>query len=224
MGIEESDAWVLHKRPISDNSSYVTFFTKNKGILVALCRIRNKQVTLQQFTPLWLAFTEKLGKYYVNKIESKGVSLNFNKDSLFASLYLNELLYHLLKPEEECQLLYKTYEETLFELQNLSSKNLIEKILRLFELRLLQVIGYGFSLAIDIENAMQVQVDKYYKFMPDKGVVLAEQGILGKYLLAIDRHDFSDDNTLKITKKITRSAIEYCLDGKSLRSRDLYNM
>ena len=97
MGLDATDAWLLHKKPISDNSYYATFLTRQKGVVVALCRASKKQAILQQFTPLWLSITEKLNRYYVNKIESQGASLHFQKDTLFASLYINELIYYLLK-------------------------------------------------------------------------------------------------------------------------------
>lgn len=222
MGIAADNAWMLHKRPITDNSYYVTFFTEEKGLIVALYRSSKKQGILQQFTPFWVDFTEKLNKFYVNKIEQKSASLNFTKHSLFAGLYINELLYYLLKPEDENNFLFTHYERTLKRLETSSAQNSVEIILRSFEFKLLEAIGYGVNLSIDIEENSQVNKDKYYNFIPDKGIVSAQQGILGKYLLAIDKYDFRDEIVLKIAKKITRSALDYFLGGKKLNSRDLY--
>ncbi len=225
MGIIETDAWILHKMPVGDTSYYVTFFTKKKGVVVALCRgikSSKKQAILQQFTPLWVIFNEKLDKFYVNNIEAQTASLNFSKDNLFASLYINELLYYLLKPEDEHNDLFDAYKESLLNLQMSASQNSMEILLRSFELNLLQAIGYGLGLSIEAESNALVQVDKYYKFIPNRGLVLAQQGILGRYLLAIDKCDFSDDYALKIAKKIIRCALDYCLEGKRLRSRDFF--
>jgi len=270
VGVVEANAWILHKRPISDSSYYVTFFTEEKGLIVALFRSNKKQALLQQFTPFWVDFTEKIDKFYVNKLEQKSASLNFKKHSLFAGLYINELLYYLLKPEDENKFLFINYETTLKKLcliENSSTEeqlkeaclrfpeilhnpqydstmlnltessgqveegrypkcqqtlNSIEITLRSFEFKLLQAIGYGVSLTLDIEKDIMVEEDKYYSFIPDRGIVGAEQGILGKYLLDIVRHDFSDELVLKAAKKITRAALDYFLGGRKLKSRDLY--
>lgn len=226
MGLVESEAWVIHTIPQGEASYYVTFFTKKKGIVKALCRgvAKNskKQSLLQPFIPLWICFTEKYNKFYVNNFELQGPCLVFSKNSLFIGLYVNEIIYNLLKDEDEYADLFVFYEQLLINLQNLSDTKLLQINLRKFEFKLLEIIGYGISLNIEFASGETVKQEKYYTFLPDKGMIVSQNGILGRYLLAVHESDFTDKITLKVAKYITNTAINFCLSGKVLKSKSLF--
>lgn len=225
MVIDDISSWILHKKNTGENSAFITFFTSKFGVVSALCRgcnSRNKQSILQQFTPLWVSFSEKSERFYVNKVEAQGSSLNFNMDSLFAGLYINELMYYLLQPLDEHQSLFFEYVNIINALQLSSDKLDIAVLLRNFELKLLSAIGYAINLTHDSQENLPVQENCYYHYYPDLGLIKNNQGIQGKYLLAIAENDFSEVETLKYAKLITRRSLDNCLAGKEIKSRRLY--
>lgn len=225
MVIADVAGWILHRKNTSENSAYITFFTKQLGVATALCHScnsRSKQSILQQFTPLWVNFNEKTERLYVNKIEAQGASINFNKSCLFAALYINEILYHLLQPFEEYVDLYDQYVATITNLSAAADKIILEGILRKFEFFLLSAIGYGINLTHTANSLELVKEDVNYRYIPEMGLVKDNNGILGKYLLAIAEQNFLDKNTRKYAKLLTRHAIDSCLSGKELKSRRLY--
>lgn len=226
MVIDEVSAWILHKKNVGENSAYITFFTSRLGLISALCRgctSPSKQSMLQQFSPLWVSLQKKSDNFYVNKIELQSASLNFTMDSLFAGLYVNELLYYLLQPLDAHESLFTHYVNTINALQYLPNKISLAALLRKFELNLLDAIGYGINLTYDFQKALPIDSNCYYQYYPDRGFLEQEHGIQGKYLLAIAADDFLDTHTLKYAKIITRCALDLCLAGRELKSRYLYS-
>lgn len=225
MVIADIAGWILHRKNTSENSAYITFFTRQLGVVTALCHScnsRNKQSILQQFTPLWINFNEKAERLYVNKIESQGASLNFSKDCLFAALYINEILYHLLQQFEEYPELFDLYVTTIRSLSATVDKPTLEVILRKFEFFMLSAIGYAINLTHTANDLEIVNVDAKYHYSPEEGLVKTDEGIPGKNLLAIANQDFTDKQTRNYAKLLTKRAIDNCLSGKEIKSRCLY--
>jgi DNA repair protein RecO (recombination protein O) len=223
-------AYVLHKKPSGDTSSYVTFFTSRKGIISSLCRggrTAKKQSLLQQFNPLWVAFDERHERYYASKIELRLPSLQLFGKNLIASLYVNELLYYLLKPLDDHPYLYDLYEKTINLLQNATDNIAIEIILRRFEMALLSSTGYGLSLTSDVTTQLPIDELSQYSYIPGLGVSKVEKGIPGIHLYALEEDNLDDLAVLKIAKIIMRKAIDHALGGRKIQSRDLnysYNL
>lgn len=225
MVITDIAGWILHRKNTSENSAYITFFTRQLGVVTALCHScnsRKRQSILQQFSPLWADFNEKTERLYVNKIEAQGASLNFSKDCLFSALYINEVLYHLLQPFEEYPDLFDLYVSTITGLSEKMDKPTLEIILRKFEFTLLSAIGYGINLTHTAYDLQIVNSDTNYHYNPEIGLVKTKDGIPGKHILAIAEQDFTDKQTLKYAKLITKRAIDNCLSGKEIKSRSLY--
>lgn len=221
---EEINAWILHKKPLGETSAYVTFFTREKGILCALCRgvktLKNSSI-MQQFNPLWVSIAERANHYYVNKVELIASSLSLEKYNLYACLYLNELIYYLLKPLDAYDRLYDLYVNTLYGLQDAKNKTSIEILLRCFEWELLIATGYGVSLTHDANTGITIKDDTRYNFIPGLGLIESTDGILGKYLYKVANNIFDEEKTLKVSKFIMRKALDYCLNGREIKARSL---
>jgi DNA repair protein RecO (recombination protein O) len=217
MNSDAYNAWVLSRRCSGDTSVYVTFFTREQGIVHGLYkggRTPKKQALSQVFTPLWLV----MNKQYVRQLEPVSSSLVLSGHNLFAALYINELLHYALRPWDAHPELYDVYVDTLHALQNCAA---IEVVLRRFELYLLEVCGYQLSLAHDAEDA-PIIAEHYYQFVPGEGFFTAGTGVSGAHLLAMAKQDFQDPAVLKTAKHIMRRAIHHALDGKPIKSRQLY--
>lgn len=222
MKIEALNAWLLHKRAYGENSAYVTFFTAEKGIVTCNCKgakSAKKSPLLQAFLPLWITLDRRF--IYLQQIEAIGPSLYLTADSLFAGLYINELVYNFLKPCDVHETVFTKYIEALNELAVSSSRNSISIILRTFEMQLLAESGYALNLLEDMDNN-PFDEEKFYVFTPGLGFKAAKSGFAGKHIIDLEKNRLDNLETLRIAKKITRSAIDYVLDGKNIKARSLY--
>lgn len=222
---ETDEAWVLHQQPAGDSSSRVTFLTCDKGLLQCYYkggRTPKKQAIIQPFLPLWLAFDVRRDWHYVRHVETLAGALEFKGKSLFAGLYLNELLYYTLSVGESQPALFATYVFTLNALAATTDLLAIEVLLRRFELVLLEVCGYSISFTEEAYSHQLIVANQFYQFIADTGFVLAEKGITGKAILAIGEGQFDGIEVIKTAKLILRKAIEHLLGGRELKSRSLF--
>lgn len=218
-------AWVLHKRASGDTSAYVTFFTREMGLVSALCkggRTPKKQALLQAFTPLWLTLDVKRDWYYVSKLDVLSPSLILERDSLFSGLYINELIYLTQQTLEPSPELFDFYEQALNALTVAKGRAEIEVILRRFEWQFIMFSGYSMSLTHDARTGELITASNYYTFNAGEGFVLAKKGILGAHIVAMASDTFYNFEVLKSAKRIMRSAIDHVLDGKLIKVRELY--
>ena len=224
MSEESSHAWVLHKQWSGDTSARVIFFTRDKGIVQALCqggRAPKKQALLQAFIPLWVSFNVRSNWHYVNKLEMLSSALNLTNQSLFAGLYVNELLYLTLRPLDAHQELYDAYEATIHELNKPLINSSLEIILRRFEWTLLQSIGYGISLTHESSTGLPILSTNQYKFIPEEGLIQTQQGIIGSHILALADDKLDDRDVRKVAKYIMRVVIDHAVGNREIKSRCL---
>ena len=222
---EGLEAWVLHKRPSGDTSARVTFFTREKGIVNGLCkggRTPKKQALLQPFSPLWLAIELRRDWPYVRQFETFARPLEFEGNSLFAGLYVNELLYYVLSPMDAHPDLFDMYLHTLQGLSSSTDKLVIEVLLRRFEYALLVASGYSVSFTTEANSLKPIEFNQVYQFIAGEGFVVADKGIEGSDILALAQGQLDEIKVLKTAKFIMRQAVDHLLGGRELKSRSLY--
>jgi recombinational DNA repair protein (RecF pathway) len=99
-----------------------------------------------------------------------------------------------------------------------------EPALRRFEKRLLNDLGYGLELAMTGEGA-PVEPDRYYRFAvqsaPQLCVAEAPGAVYGQSLADLQAESFGDARSLRDAKRVLRAAIDACLDGRTLKSREV---
>ena len=226
MTIEAFEAWVLHKRPSGDTSAQIIFFTREKGVIICLCkggRTPKKQAVLQSFTSLWLSIDSQKGGYYARSIESTAARFELKGKALFAGLYLNELLYYTLAPMDPYPELFDVYLLTLHGLTVTTDQLVIEVLLRRFEYTLLLACGSSISFTEEAFSTDSIVSNKRYQFIASTGFIASSDGILsGRDIIALAQGQLSDVNALKAAKIIMRQAIDHLLGGRKLKSRSLY--
>ncbi|KTD64865.1 DNA repair protein RecO [Legionella spiritensis] len=225
MTTENHEAWLLHKRPSGDSSTQVTFFTREQGILHCLYRggrTPKRQAALQVFTRLWVAVDSRNDWHYVRSLENVSASMALSGLSLFAGLYLNELLFHTLAPSDSHSGLFDRYYRTLQGLSISNNRLAIEALLRQFEVALLAACGYFLELGQDADSGRFIEEQACYHFIAGKGLVRAEKGLSGKDILSFARGRLDDVQVLKTAKLIMRQAIDHMLGGRELKSRTLF--
>jgi len=109
-------------------------------------------------------------------------------------------------------------------MQALCSGEVEEPTLRRFEKRLLNELGYGLELS-QTGDGLPVEQDKYYRFALQSGpqlcVAEAPGAIYGRSLADLQAESFDDARSLRDAKRVLRAAIDVCLDGRALKSREV---
>ncbi|MDB5983106.1 MAG: repair protein RecO [Pseudomonas sp.] len=216
-------AYVLHSRAYRESSALVDFLTPQGRLRAVLRSARGKAGTLARpFVPLDVEFRGRGELKNVGRMESAGLSTWLVGDALFSGLYLNELLIRLLPAEDPHPAVFDHYAATLLAL---SAGRPLEPLLRSFEWRLLDDLGYGFELGIDI-NGDPVEADGMYRLKVDAGlerVWLLQPGVFqGVELLAMAEADWSAPGALAAAKRLMRQALAVHLGGRPLVSRELF--
>ncbi len=227
MKAEEVNAWFLHSQASGDTSLRTYFFTNEYGIIQALYkggRTPKKQQYLQPFSPLWLFLNSRNDWYYVRHIENHSRVMALQGEALFAGLYVNEIVFAMLKPLDASPRLFTVYEETLDALSRTHDRLSIEPVLRRFERTLLEVTGYGIPLIHEAYSNRQIEATQFYRLIVGVGFVLSNEGFPGSHILAFAAYQFDDVAVLLTAKRIMRAAINHALDGRQIHARKLWGV
>ncbi|WNW11555.1 DNA repair protein RecO [Pseudomonas sp. DTU_2021_1001937_2_SI_NGA_ILE_001] len=216
-------AYVLHSRAYRENSALVDFLTPQGRLRAVLRNARGKAGTLARpFVPLEAEFRGRGELKTVARMESAGVARWMVGEALFSGMYLNELLIRLLPAEDPHPAVFDHYAATLLAL---AEGRPLEPLLRAFEWRLLDDLGYGFALDTDI-NGEPLDAAGLYRLQVDAGlerVWLLQPGLFhGAELLAMAEADWSAPGALAAAKRLMRQALAVHLGGRPLVSRELF--
>ncbi|MDH4583146.1 DNA repair protein RecO [Pseudomonas sp. BN415] len=216
-------AFVLHSRAYRESSALVDFFTPEGRLRAVMRGARGKAGTLARpFLPLEAEFRGRGELKNVARLEGGGIPNLLAGEALFSGLYLNELLIRLLPAEDAQPALFEHYAVTL---QALAANRPLEPLLRAFEWRLLDELGYGFALDSDLAG-QPIAPDGIYRLLPDAGLEPVGQlqpGLFhGRELLALAEADWSAPGALGAAKRLMRQALAPHLGGRPLVSRELF--
>jgi len=144
--------------------------------------------------------------------------------SLYCGFYVNELVLALLHKYDAHPALFKAFEVMQ---KQLSLADEIEQNLRSFEMVLLNEIGYGLVLDQDVETKTPIQADSLYNYQIGLGPTLEKKKthpdtLLGSTLINLRCNKLANKIELKQAKRLMRRLIDAQLDGKILKSRDLF--
>ena len=101
------------------------------------------------------------------------------------------------------------------------------RALRLFEKRLLDELGWGLSLESDAVSGTPLEPLRTYRYRIDGGPEVidgvAEGNLVfsGASLLSLAREDLGDERSLADARRLLRAALDQCLDGRPLRTREV---
>ncbi len=226
-------AYILHTRPYRDTSLLIDAFTATQGrislIAKAARRIRCKNSRfkglLQAFVPLLLSWRGKTELLNLLNADPSGlIAPQLTGKHLLCGLYLNELLIKLLYRYDPHPLLFLAYQTALTTLAQ--NPNIA---LRLFEKQLLAELGYALHLNQDSQTQQAILPNQYYQFIPSQGLVICLNTsrpklsvFSGASLLAIHNENWVAAEQLMDAKRLFRLALHHLLEGKNIRSRELF--
>ena len=138
-----------------------------------------------------------------------------------SGFYMNELLLKLTERCDPHPEIFDTYAECVAALCAGEGE---ESSLRRFEKRLLDDLGYGLELKLT-EQGQPVDPQLYYRFAAERGpqpcVAEAPGAVYGRSLADLNAETFEDARSLRDAKRVLRAALDVCLDGRTLKSREV---
>ncbi len=239
--LDYKTAVVLHHYNYQDNSLIVNFFVQELGKLSAVARgVKNSKkgryALLQPFQKLTISLSGKGDLLTLTQVEAllqaDSEKWNLKGKSLYCAYYINELLLNLLPAHTDCSAIFNLYHEVLkllsSHIDDSDQDNFHYEIpLRLFELKLLEFLGYSLNLTVDQSSGEKVSADRQYYYQLDVGPSLQQniqaQALLisGQTLLNMAQSRFNDQKTLHESKQLLKWAISQHLN-KPLKSRELF--
>jgi DNA repair protein RecO (recombination protein O) len=219
-------AYVLHQHAYRDTSRIVEVFTKDYGRLTLFARGANGPKSslkgiLRPFQRLLLSWVGRSDACQLVTAEIDGEPTSLRNERLMSGFYMNELL---LKLTERCDPHPQIFESYALCFAALCAGESEQSSLRRFEKRLLDDLGYGLELKLT-DQGHPVDPEGYYRFVAERGpqpcVAEAPGAIYGRSLADLDAETFEDARSLREAKQVLRAALDACLDGRTLKSREI---
>lgn len=219
------EAIVLHTRAYRETSYLVDLLTRERGRLRLLAkgvrRGRNPSGDLSPFSRIRYTMGGRGELRLLTSAEGVSGWLRLEGEGLYCGFYVAELLMRLLPLEDAHP---ELYEEILWVIQQLGQGVRPERLLRRFERALLEELGYGLSLWEDTLGD-PIEATALYHYHPEQGaqrVNDAQGGIPGSALIALATGEFEDERDLLFAKKLMRGILDRQLEGRPLKSRELF--
>jgi DNA repair protein RecO (recombination protein O) len=217
--------YILHHRPYRDTSRILEVLVRDHGRLTLFARgVRGPKPRfgglLQPFEPLLLSFQLGREAGQLTAAETVESASPLPPASLMAGFYLNELLLKLTTRHDPMAEVFADYQQAL---EGLRGAGRIEAVLRVFEKRLLEAVGYGMDLAAEARTGRPIEAQGRYRFQPSQGLLPAGEGdadaVAGSSLLALAREELREGRELEDARRVLKAALAERLEGQELATR-----
>ena len=227
MSDQQSFAYILNRRPYRENSFLVDLFTEAHGKITCIARPAKKRGkvmrgSLEHFRYLHVTWSGRGELYSLKQADERGRHY-LSAEQIMQALYLNELILRLAYPSHPLPELFLYYKNSL---HALAKPEAIHTVMN-FELYLLHSLGYGMNFLQTSDTNEAIQPEKYYRFIPEVGLVLDGNGIAGvrisgTLIIALRESllGFSASLLLEL-RSVLDAIIHVLLAGKPLNSRKL---
>ena len=221
--VDNTQAFLIHRRMYQGSSLLLDFFTKDSGRLRLSARgARKSKTSLQMFQCLSISFKGKGELKSLSQWEVDDQPRRLLGDDLILAMYANELILRLLPENDEYPETFNSYWTFLANLNALDSSEK-EYALRNFENQMLEDLGYGLDFSFDI-NDEYIKEDLQYEFIEHQGFNKNSNGaVSGKALVSLSKQEtITDPIQLTILKKMNRKRLKSLLGDKPLKSKELF--
>jgi len=231
--VQLQPAYVLHHYPYRDTSRILELFTRDYGRVSVFARgVRGGKRSAGTFTSVLQPFHRVLISYsgrgeagQLTHGEFDGAFNALPAARALSGFYLNELLLRLFERHDSHPDVFDLYDATIAGLKADAPDE--ATLLRIFEKRLLQMLGYGLSLDREAQSGAAVRPDQVYRYVPERGAVRVEgvaEGqliFIGASLLALHAENFDTVAVRADARRLLRTALDRYLSGRELRSREV---
>jgi len=225
--VQLAPGYILHHHPYRDTSRILEVLTRDAGRMSIFARgVRGPKAKLaselQPFRLLLLSWSGKGEAPMLSGAESAPEQRVVPPACLMSAFYLNELLLKLTHRHDPVPGVFDTYHGAL---EAMKAGAGLEATLRVFEKRLLDLLGYGVELDVDARTGAGIEPDAYYHFRPAYGVFPAAAdavgAMLGSSLISLAREQLADARALEDAKRLLQAAVAHCLEGRELKTREV---
>lgn len=228
--VDLEPALVLHARPWRETSLLVEAFSRSHGRLGLIARGARRPKSrmhglLQPFIPLLLSWRGRGELATLTGAEIEGGVLPFGGSAAIVGFYVNELLLRFVHRHDPEPVLFDHYRAVLDSIARVDDP---EPVLRVFEKRLLQAVGYALELEREAHSGIPIDPEGRYRYTTDSGPERWTSGpcpgvcVSGSTLLALAREQLTDRRALREAKHLMRSIIDEHCGGRVLVSRSLW--
>lgn len=228
--IQLQPAYVLHHRPYRDSSRILELFTRDYGRVTVFARGARGGVRkgdslmsmLQPFNRLLASWQTGGEAGTLTAAEFDGAYTSLPPARLVSGYYLNELLLKLFARHDTHTDVFTLYANAL---EALKVEAAPLRVLRIFEKRLLEALGYGLALEHEAGAGAAIESHRSYQYRIEQGATAALDGadsamvFSGASLLSLASEDLSDAVSCQDARRLLRAALDHCLEGKELKSR-----
>ncbi len=169
--------FVLHRRDYRNTSLLLELFVAEQGRFACIAKgaklaPRGRSALaalLQPFQPLWLGWVGRGEVKTLTRAEaaapSIAPSMEHSAERFYCGFYLNELLLRLIDREDPHDALFVFYQQALADL----ATEPLDVVLRRFELRLLEELGYALDLRFD-RQGKPIDLTQCYRYVAGEGL------------------------------------------------------
>lgn len=219
--------FVLHQRPYRDSSQLLECVTANHGRVGLVARgsrrTGNRQrALLQPFMSLRLSWLRRGELGRLTGVEAEGLGHELAAQHLLAGFYANELLLRLTARSDANPEVFSCYSRCL---SRLAAAEHVARTMRLFELQLLEALGYGVELAGDAASGEPLRAEARYVFELEHGLRCTEHDdpdadvYAGHDLISLREAKLEDDGSLRTAQRLLGRVLRAHLGERPLRSR-----
>ncbi len=223
MRVSGEPALIMQVKPFRETSSIVHCFARDGGRLALVHRgarrRRSPMSGLQPFHEVQVSYSGRGGMMTLYGAELLHAH-RLSGDHLAAGFYVFELLARLLREHDGHPRLYAI---TRMVIDGLHQCQAPAPLLRVFERRLLEEIGFGIHFRHDAAG-QQISAERWYALRDGEAfeqVSSPDGSYSGTALLAIHDDDYSGRSTRVAAREIFRVALAPHLGPKPLTSRAL---
>ena len=228
--VQLEPAFLLHHYPWRDSSRIVELLTRGHGRVSVFARASRQSASgvgsaLQPFAELLVSWSGRGEAGQLTGAERVRPPAQLAGDRLMSGFYANELLLKLLERHDPHPVLFDAYGTLLA--QFVEPRADAQRALRLFEKRLLDELGWGLNLEQDTTTGAPVDAARAYRYRIDGGPELldgvAEGSLIfsGASLLSLAHEALEDPRSVADARRLLRAALDQCLDGRPLRTREV---
>ncbi|NNC67444.1 MAG: DNA repair protein RecO [Gammaproteobacteria bacterium] len=226
MRVQLQQAYCLHARRYRESSRIVEMLTPEHGLVSCLghsSKKKNSSVDLL-FTPLLISWSGRGELFTLTHVESISAKQFTTSEVSIMGMYLNELILKLVPKSSPSKEIFDLYGNVIELLEKGDNQ---EKILRLFEIELLELVGHGLSLDKEVDHETPIHEDSFYRYDVGLGPARIQHEntawnvIKGATLIGLQSPLSMDASCLSEAKRLMRGIINWHLDSRPLHSREI---
>ena len=221
--VTDQPAFILHRKNWQNSSLLLELLTRDFGRISVLAKGGKNSRSRGLYQPFNKVAVGWSGRYALKTLTAiDGGAAQIPESLYLPLLYVNELV-ESFQPEFESSVeIFNLYDDLL----NRINPHNVEISLRRFERASMQVFGYLPDLYTDSLQSNPIDPQCCYYFVAGRGLVPCgcdhKNAIEGRILDFWNQEKFEDPGVAHTAKSIMRCIIDFNLQGKRLKSRDIY--